>query len=103
MTVMFATYAGSPFILKVTGPPDPNKVRVTGPGIRDGTLSASYQSVFWVHTKGAGAGELTVKIRGPKGKAVDHVLIQILGQSNSYCVAVSVDTESGIDWLLHTR
>ena len=32
----------------------------------DGTLG-TYQGVFYVNTKGAGAGELTVNVRGPKG------------------------------------
>ncbi len=58
--------AGSPFILKVSGAPDASKVRVTGPGIEHGIL-ATYQSRFIVETRGAGAGQLTVRIRGPKG------------------------------------
>jgi hypothetical protein len=58
---------GSPFKLKVSGPPDPTKVSVTGPGIRDGSFN-TYQGVFYVNTKNAGRGELTVKMRGPKGK-----------------------------------
>jgi len=57
---------GSPFTLRVAGLPDPSKVHVSGPGIQDGVL-AVYQSRFKVDTVGAGGGELTVKIRGPKG------------------------------------
>lgn len=57
---------GSPFTLKIAGVPDPSKVRVSGPGILDGYLH-NYQSQFYVDTHGAGGGELTVKIRGPKG------------------------------------
>ncbi|KAK8743524.1 hypothetical protein OTU49_001121 [Cherax quadricarinatus] len=57
---------GSPFTLKVAGAPDPSKVRVYGPGIEHGVL-ASYQSRFICDTRGAGAGQLTVRIRGPKG------------------------------------
>ncbi|CAF3716192.1 unnamed protein product [Rotaria sordida] len=57
---------GSPYTLKVSGPPDANKVRVSGPGIEHGVLS-TFQSHFICETKGAGAGQLTVKIRGPKG------------------------------------
>ena len=37
-----------------------------GPGIEHGVL-ASYQSRFICDTRGAGAGQLTVRIRGPKG------------------------------------
>ncbi|CAF0887782.1 unnamed protein product [Adineta steineri] len=57
---------GSPFTVKVSGPLDANKVRVSGPGIEHGVLS-TFQSHFICETKGAGAGQLTVKIRGPKG------------------------------------
>jgi len=52
--------------VKVNGPPDPSKVRVSGPGIHNGVLQ-EYDGSFTVNTQGAGPGELTVKIRGPKG------------------------------------
>ncbi len=58
---------GSPFTLRVAGAPDASQVRVSGPGIEHGIL-ASYQSRFIVETRGAGAGQLTVRIRGPKCK-----------------------------------
>lgn len=45
------------------------QVRVYGPGIEHGVL-ASYQSRFICDTRGAGAGQLTVRIRGPKGKYI---------------------------------
>ncbi|KAL4220761.1 hypothetical protein ACF0H5_021155 [Mactra antiquata] len=57
---------GSPFIYKVTAQPDASKVRVHGPGVEHGIL-ATYISRFIVETRGAGAGQLTVRIRGPKG------------------------------------
>ncbi|XP_047523197.1 filamin-A isoform X1 [Pieris napi] len=57
---------GSPFTLKVAGAPDPSKVRVYGPGIEAGVL-ATFQSRFICDTRGAGAGQLTVRVRGPKG------------------------------------
>ena len=60
-------FSGSPFVLRVSGAPDAGKVCVTGPGIEPGIL-ARYQSRFIVETRGAGAGQLTVRIRGPKGK-----------------------------------
>ena len=41
-------------------------VRVYGPGIEHGILH-SFKSNFVVETKGAGAGQLTVRVRGPKG------------------------------------
>ncbi|XP_060571832.1 filamin-A-like isoform X3 [Ruditapes philippinarum] len=57
---------GSPFVYKVTAQPDASKVRVHGPGVEHGIL-ATYISRFIVETRGAGAGQLTVRIRGPKG------------------------------------
>lgn len=49
------------------GAPDATKVRVHGPGIEHGVL-ATFQSRFLCDTRGAGAGQLTVRVRGPKGK-----------------------------------
>uniref|UniRef100_A0AC35FWR0 Filamin n=1 Tax=Panagrolaimus sp. PS1159 TaxID=55785 RepID=A0AC35FWR0_9BILA len=57
---------GSPFAFNVSNPPDPSKVKVYGPGIEHGILH-SFKSNFIVETKGAGAGQLTVRVRGPKG------------------------------------
>lgn len=57
---------GSPFCLKVSGAPDASKVRVYGPGVEHGVL-ATFQSRFICDTRGAGAGQLTVRVRGPKG------------------------------------
>ncbi|KAI1285885.1 Filamin-A [Halotydeus destructor] len=57
---------GSPFTVKVAGAPDASKVRVYGPGIEHGVLPL-YQSRFICDTRGAGAGQLTVRVRGPKG------------------------------------
>ena len=59
-------FSGSPFVFKVTAQPDASKVRVVGPGVEHGIL-ATFVSRFIVETKGAGAGQLTVRIRGPKG------------------------------------
>ncbi|KAK6008917.1 Filamin/ABP280 repeat protein, partial [Ostertagia ostertagi] len=57
---------GSPYLIHVSMPPDPSKVRVYGPGIEHGILSL-FKSNFVVETRGAGAGQLTVRVRGPKG------------------------------------
>ena len=57
---------GSPFSFNVSHPPDPTKVKVYGPGIEHGILH-SFKSNFVVETKGAGAGQLTVRVRGPRG------------------------------------
>uniref|UniRef100_A0A914BW54 Uncharacterized protein n=1 Tax=Acrobeloides nanus TaxID=290746 RepID=A0A914BW54_9BILA len=56
---------GSPFVFNVSNPPDPTKVKVYGPGIEHGILH-SFKSNFIVETTGAGAGQLTVRVRGPK-------------------------------------
>ena len=56
----------SPFTLKIYSAPDASKVKVMGPGIEHGVLPI-YQSHFICDTRGAGAGQLTVRIRGPKG------------------------------------
>jgi hypothetical protein len=61
--------AGSPMVLQVgEGMPDPSKVKVFGSGVEDGLL-ATYQSHFVCDTRGAGAGQLTVRVRGPKGSS----------------------------------
>lgn len=41
-----------------------------GPGIEHGVL-AIFQSRFICDTRGAGAGQLTVRVRGPKGKGLN--------------------------------
>ncbi|XP_033637542.1 filamin-C-like isoform X1 [Asterias rubens] len=57
---------GSPFLLRVAAPPDASKVRCFGPGLEHGILS-SFNGRFICETKGAGAGQLKVRIHGPKG------------------------------------
>ncbi|XP_046393064.1 filamin-A isoform X2 [Ischnura elegans] len=57
---------GSPFPLRVSGGPDASRVRVHGPGVDHGVL-ATFESRFVCDTRGAGAGQLTVRVRGPKG------------------------------------
>ncbi len=58
--------SGSPFLLRVAAPPDASKVRCFGPGLEHGILS-SFNGRFICETKGAGAGQLKVRIHGPKG------------------------------------
>ncbi|XP_041356367.1 filamin-A-like [Gigantopelta aegis] len=57
---------GSPFVLRIGEPPNPNEVKVFGPGVEDGLLQ-TFESRFLVETHGAGAGQLAVKVRGPRG------------------------------------
>lgn len=58
--------SNSPFTFKVTTWPDASKVQVFGPGINHGVIN-EFKSNFICDTRGAGAGQLTVRIRGPKG------------------------------------
>ena len=57
---------GSPFVLRIGEPPDASKVRVFGPGVEHGILH-TFESMFLVETHGAGAGQLAVRVRGPRG------------------------------------
>ncbi|XP_006823440.1 filamin-A-like [Saccoglossus kowalevskii] len=57
---------GSPFIVRVAGPPDATKVKCFGTGMEHGIL-ATYNGRFVCETRGAGAGQLKVRIHGPKG------------------------------------
>jgi filamin len=55
-----------PMAIKVSLPPDASKIKVIGPGINHGVIN-EFQSSFVCETKGAGVGELSVRIKGPKG------------------------------------
>lgn len=74
---MGAHVPGSPFTLRVSAPPDASKVDVYGPGICHGVLK-NYESKFVCDTRGAGAGQLTVRIRGPKGQHIFMVFDLII-------------------------
>ena len=63
---LFYACAGSPFVLRIGDPPNPREVRVFGPGVEDGLLQ-TFESRFLVETHGAGAGQLAVRVRGPRG------------------------------------
>lgn len=52
-------------MIPVGEPPDPAQVRVYGPGIEPGVIQR-FESKFIVETFGAGAGQLSVRIRGPR-------------------------------------
>ncbi|XP_023932625.1 filamin-C [Lingula anatina] len=90
---------GSPYVLRVSGAPDASKVRVSGPGVSHGIL-ARYQSRFLVDTKGAGAGQLTVRIRGPKGAF--RVEMQRESQKDRTILCRYDPTEVG-DYIIHVK
>jgi len=90
---------GSPFTLRVMGAPDATKVRVHGPGIEHGVL-ATFQSRFLCDTRGAGAGQLTVRVRGPKGAF--RVEMQRENQKDRSIVCKYDPTEPG-DYRIEVR
>ena len=90
---------GSPFNLRVMGAPDASKVRVHGPGIEHGVL-ATFQSRFLCDTRGAGAGQLTVRVRGPKGAF--RVEMQRENQKDRTIVCKYDPTEPG-DYRIEVR
>ncbi|XP_063967076.1 filamin-B-like isoform X1 [Lytechinus pictus] len=57
---------GSPFVLRVAGAPDASQVVCHGFGLEHGILS-KFRGRFVCETKGAGAGQLKVRVHGPKG------------------------------------
>lgn len=83
---------GSPFTVRVSGAPDASKVRVYGPGIEHGVL-AIFQSRFICDTRGAGAGQLTVRVRGPKG--INTIKINVLNCFNVLVLLISLVFVSG--------
>ncbi|XP_041356835.1 filamin-C-like isoform X2 [Gigantopelta aegis] len=57
---------GSPYAIDIKASHVVGDVKVWGPGIENGIIPG-FQSHFWVDATGAGAGELRVRIMGPKG------------------------------------
>ena len=56
---------GSPFKIKVSEPPKPDKVIASGPGLEDGYVGQ--EGNFMLETSEAGTGTLSVRVHGPKG------------------------------------
>ena len=56
---------GSPFKVKVSEPPKPDKVLAYGPGLEDGYIGQ--EGNFTIETDKAGTGTLSVRVHGPKG------------------------------------
>ncbi|XP_071950890.1 filamin-C-like [Antedon mediterranea] len=57
---------GSPFIFHVNQPPDASKVHCFGSGLVHGIMS-NFDGRFNCDTSGAGAGQLKIRVHGPKG------------------------------------
>ena len=56
---------GTPFDVRVIQTPEPEKVYVKGPGLKDGYLGQ--QGNFTIDTTEGGSGTLSVNVEGPKG------------------------------------
>lgn len=54
-------------MLRVAGAPDASQVVCHGFGLEHGILS-KFRGRFVCETKGAGSGQLKVRVHGPKGK-----------------------------------
>lgn len=67
---------GSPFLVRIVQAADKKKVLLYGKGLGSGMLD-DYQSLIQVDTKGAGPGDLKVRVHGPKNGfnvTMDHDL-----------------------------
>ncbi|XP_061423004.1 filamin-A-like [Lethenteron reissneri] len=58
-----------PFSLEAALPPDPSKVRVSGPGLQSGEVGRPAQ--FSVDTRGAGEGGLGLTVEGPREARIE--------------------------------
>ncbi|XP_046854366.1 filamin-A-like [Xenia sp. Carnegie-2017] len=56
---------GSPFEVNVVDRPNATNIVAVGPGVENGVIK-DFEGKFVIDTKGAGAGALKIKIRGPK-------------------------------------
>ena len=56
---------GSPYMVRIVQAADKKKVHFYGKGIESGLLD-NFEGLFYVDTKGAGPGDLKVRIHGPK-------------------------------------
>jgi len=57
---------GSPYMVRIVQAADKKKVHFYGKGTQSGILD-HFDGLFYVDTKGAGPGDLKVKVHGPKG------------------------------------
>ncbi|XP_062580675.1 filamin-A-like [Saccostrea cucullata] len=90
---------GSPFKIPVGEPPDPRKVKVYGPGVQDG-LVQTFESKFLVETVGAGAGQLAVRIRGPRGAFKVNIQRE---EENDRTVLCSYDPEEPGEYVIGVK
>ncbi|XP_078693625.1 filamin-A-like isoform X2 [Branchiostoma floridae x Branchiostoma belcheri] len=78
---------GSPHVFEVGSKSDYKRVKVFGPGLNNGMINY-YRGNFLCDTRGAGEGDLSVRIQGPKGAF--KVRMNPLAE-NERVIAVSYD------------
>ncbi|XP_078613825.1 filamin-A-like isoform X3 [Branchiostoma floridae x Branchiostoma japonicum] len=78
---------GSPHVFEVGSKSDYKRVKVFGPGLNNGMINY-YRGNFLCDTRGAGEGDLSVRIQGPKGAF--KVRMNPLAE-NDRVIAVSYD------------
>ncbi|XP_066267435.1 filamin-A-like isoform X3 [Branchiostoma lanceolatum] len=78
---------GSPHVFDVSSKSDYKRVKVFGPGLNNGMINY-YRGNFLCDTRGAGEGDLSVRIQGPKGAF--KVRMNPLAE-NDRVIAVSYD------------
>lgn len=86
---------GSPYNIDISEALVVGTVRVWGPGLDErGGVINSFESSFWVDATGAGAGELKVRIVGPKGAF--HVKMRKASQKDKLYQCFYDPVEAGI-------
>ena len=79
---------GSPFHIEAQLPPDPTKVKASGPGLVKGEVGE--MSPFTIDTRGAGNGSLGLTVEGPCEAKIDCV-----DNGNGSCSVTYLPTEPG--------
>ncbi|XP_072237631.1 filamin-B isoform X1 [Leuresthes tenuis] len=84
---------GSPFPVEAQLPPDPSKVKATGPGLKGGLVGSPAE--FTIDTKGAGTGGLGLTVEGPT-----EAKIECSDNGDGTCSVSYLPTEPG-DYLVN--
>uniref|UniRef100_H3CM53 Filamin B n=1 Tax=Tetraodon nigroviridis TaxID=99883 RepID=H3CM53_TETNG len=82
------TVPGSPFPVDAQLPPDPSKVKASGPGLKGGLVGSPAE--FTIDTKGAGTGGLGLTVEGPT-----EAKIECSDNGDGTCSVSYLPTEPG--------